>query len=129
MFPFVQSVQVFRRHVEIMHSESPLLVLTMQHRSKVDVVMKYHEAKMSDFTGQLLVDRRSNQFLELVLNDVMGTLTGMVVGYNSTQAVQVSTGGQIRKRLQRRIKVTGIICLQKEVTLTLTAVSKSSQKR
>ncbi len=34
MFPFVDSVNVWRRHVEVTHRESPLMVLTLQHRNK-----------------------------------------------------------------------------------------------
>ena len=33
--PFIQIVKIWRRHVEITHRESPLLILTMQHQSKV----------------------------------------------------------------------------------------------
>ena len=35
MYPFIQSISVWRRHVEITHKESPLIVMTMQHRNKV----------------------------------------------------------------------------------------------
>ena len=35
MYPFIKSTAVWRRQVEITHRESPLIVMTMQHRSKV----------------------------------------------------------------------------------------------
>lgn len=38
MFSFVKSVSIWRRHVEVTHRESPLLVMTMQHRSKASEV-------------------------------------------------------------------------------------------
>ena len=40
MYPFVQSTSVWRRHVEVTHRESPLLVMTMQHRTKVKNCLK-----------------------------------------------------------------------------------------
>ena len=35
MFPFIKKTSIWRRHVEVTHRESPLLVMTMQHRSRV----------------------------------------------------------------------------------------------
>ena len=35
MYPFISGVRIWRRHVELRHGESPLLSLTLQHRSKV----------------------------------------------------------------------------------------------
>jgi hypothetical protein len=35
MFPFIGGVHIWRRHVEVSHRESPLVVLTLQHRHKV----------------------------------------------------------------------------------------------
>lgn len=35
MFPFVEKASIRRRHVEVTHRESPLLVMTMQHRNRV----------------------------------------------------------------------------------------------
>ena len=35
MHSFVKAIKIWRRHVEVSHGESPLLVLTMQHQTKV----------------------------------------------------------------------------------------------
>ena len=35
MHSFVKGIKMWRRHVEVSHGESPLLVLTMQHQTKV----------------------------------------------------------------------------------------------
>ena len=35
MHSFVKAIKMWRRHVEVSHGESPLLVLTMQHQTKV----------------------------------------------------------------------------------------------
>ena len=35
VFPFIRDVRVWRRHTELTHRESPLLTLTLQHRTKV----------------------------------------------------------------------------------------------
>ena len=58
--------------------------------AQVDVVMRYHESHLADFTGYLLVDTNSNQYLNLTLHQFRGTLHGLVIGSNSTQAIQIS---------------------------------------
>lgn len=35
MYSFIKKVSIRQRHVEVTHRESPLLVMTMQHRSRV----------------------------------------------------------------------------------------------
>ena len=104
MYPFIKSTAVWRRHVEITHRESPLIVMTMQHRSKVvkciyenskpnsvilqvDVVMQYHDSALSDFTGLLQIDTHSNAFLNLTLKDVMGSIHGTLTSNNFTQVI------------------------------------------
>jgi hypothetical protein len=56
---------------------------------QVDIVMRYDESRLDDFTGLLLVDSASNRFLNLTLINGRGTIHGMVTGYNSSQAIQV----------------------------------------
>lgn len=40
MYSFVKKASVRRRHVEVTHRESPLLVMTMQHRNKVILIFQ-----------------------------------------------------------------------------------------
>ena len=51
LYPFVSGVRIWRRHVELEHGESPLLSLTLQHRSRVGVVVQYSASHLADFTG------------------------------------------------------------------------------
>ena len=53
LYPFVSGVRIWRRHVEVEHGESPLLALTLQHRSRVGVVVQYSASRLDDFTGLL----------------------------------------------------------------------------
>ena len=39
VYPFIGGVRVWRRHVELTHRESPLLTLTLQHRTKVGYML------------------------------------------------------------------------------------------
>ncbi len=84
LFPFVRSVRVFRRHVEVRHSESPLVSLTLQHRSRVDVVMRFDPSDLRDFDGRLTRDASSNQFLRLTLRGARGTIYGTVSAQSTT---------------------------------------------
>ena len=47
--------------------------------------MKYHESVLEDFSGLLLVDSRSNAFLNLTLVNVMGSVHGTISSINYTQ--------------------------------------------
>ena len=87
-------VRVWRRHAELLHRESPLLTLTLQHRTKVSVVMvigmcmigmnmmvtmmikmtkmiqvgvvvQYSSSQLTDFTGLLFQDSLSHRHLNL----------------------------------------------------------------
>ena len=50
--------------MEVEHGESPLLALTLQHRSRVGVVVQYSASRLEDFTGllyQARIDIPSNK--------------------------------------------------------------------
>ena len=53
LYPFLRGARVWRRHVELEHSESPLLSLTLQHSNRVGVVVQYSASQLLDFTGLL----------------------------------------------------------------------------
>ena len=53
--------------------------------SKVDVVMKYHESVLEDFSGVLIIDSHSNAFLNLTLINTMGSVHGTISTINYTQ--------------------------------------------
>ena len=53
--------------------------------SKVDVVMKYHESVLEDFSGVLMIDSHSNAFLNLTLINTMGSVHGTISTINYTQ--------------------------------------------
>ena len=56
---------------------------------QVDIVMRFDESRLDDFTGFFVVDSASNRFLNLTLINARGTLHGLVTGHNSSQAIQV----------------------------------------
>jgi len=121
MFPFIKKTSIWQRHVEITHRESPLLVMTMQHRSRVDVVMRYHESALEDFSGFLQVDSYSNALLNLTLMDVTGTIHGTISSNNFTQVLQVSVGNQLLSRHEKQLKVVGLLSCNNrgQVTVSL----------
>ncbi|CAB4064408.1 unnamed protein product [Lepeophtheirus salmonis] len=86
MFPFIQSVQVWRRTVEIVHRESPLLV---------GVVMQYHESTLDNFEGYVLLDSHSNQFLCLNMSGARGSIRGTVSSQHSEQQLVISTTSKV----------------------------------
>lgn len=51
--------------------------------------MRYDESSLDDFTGVLVVDSLSNRYLNLTLVNAKGTIHGTVIGFNSSQAIQV----------------------------------------
>eukprot|EP00093_Oithona_nana_P014457 14457.XXX_467503_458791_1 [CDS] Oithona nana genome sequencing. len=120
MYPFIQSTSVWRRHVEVTHRESPLLVMTMQHRTKVDVVMQYHESALADFSGLLQIDMHSNAFLNLTLKEVMGSIHGTLTSNNFTQVLQVSVGGQLHQQVEKRLKVVGLVSCHPSAQISVT---------
>lgn len=87
---------------------------------QVDVVMKYHESKVGEFSGHLVVDTSSNLFLNLTLFDVQGTLHGLVSGFNSTQAIQIHVGEQSRGMVKQRVRLSsGLLCRTGHVSVVL----------
>lgn len=89
VYPFIGGVRVWRRHVELTHRESPLLTLTLQHRTKVGVVVQYSSSHLADFTGLLYQDSLSHHHLNLSLLGAAGTLTGQVMGASHSQAIKI----------------------------------------
>ena len=89
VYPFVSGVRIWRRHVELEHGESPLLSLTLQHRSRVGVVVQYSSSHLADFTGVLYQDMASHLHLNLTLIQASGTITGVISGSgaHATQSV------------------------------------------
>ena len=73
-------VRIWRRHVEVEHGESPLLALTLQHRSRVGVVVQYSASRLQDFTGLLYQDAASHLHLNITLLEAAGTVTGLIAG-------------------------------------------------
>ena len=76
--------------IQVKNSFKPHIKIVMSHVFQVDIVMRYDESRLDDFTGLLIVDASSNRFLNLTLINGRGTIHGMVTGFNSSQAIQVS---------------------------------------
>ena len=52
-YPFISRVRIWRRHVELDHSQSPVVSLTLQHRTRVGVTVQQSPSHISSFTGVL----------------------------------------------------------------------------
>ncbi|TRY75096.1 hypothetical protein TCAL_00601 [Tigriopus californicus] len=118
---FIKEIQVWNRHVEVVHRESPLLVLTLQHQKEVDVLLKTEQSYLFNFEGVLHLDSNSNQFLNLTLYKVRGVIHGQVQGFNSTLAIQITMGSEHVEVSHQRIKTSGLICHRAQVSLSLRA--------
>jgi len=87
VYPFIDDVRVWRRHAELRYKESPLLTLTLQHRTKVGVVVQYSASHLKDFTGLLYQDSNSHLHLNISLMGAAGTITGVVSGSLHSQSI------------------------------------------
>ena len=121
-FPFLTDVHVWRRHVEMEHRESPLLALTLQHRSRVGVVVQYSSSSLSDFTGLLYQDSFSHLHLNLSLIQASGTINGIITGAHSSQSIRLRLSLQ-SSNSTHQVKLTATECLASQVTVTLRPLS------
>ena len=85
LFPFIKNLRVWRRHVEMEHRESPLLSLSLQHRSRVGVVVQSSTSHLANFSGFLYQDQFSHLHLNLSIVNATGTLSGLVSGETASQ--------------------------------------------
>ena len=103
-FKFVSQVRVWRRHVEVEHGESPLVSVTLQHRSKVGVVVQFSGSHLQDFTGLLYQDTHSHLQLNLSLVEAAGTISGQVKGLGGTSQSLLLRLGQQRGNSSHQVK-------------------------
>ena len=73
--------------------------------SKVDVVMKYHESVLEDFSGVLMIDSHSNAFLNLTLINTMGSVHGTISTINYTQVSNKVLKTSVIKNLSESLKM------------------------
>ena len=125
-YPFLADVHVWRRHVEMEHKESPLLAMTLQHRTKVGVTVQYSTSHLADFTGVLYQDTASHTHLNLSLYGAAGTINGIISSYNYSQSFRLRLS-QHPSNLTRHIKLTATECLGNEVTVSLRPLSPKNQ--
>ena len=52
-FPFISGVRVWQRFVELEHSQSPVLSVTLQHRTRVTVRVQQSQSNINNFTAIL----------------------------------------------------------------------------
>ena len=52
-FPFISLVRVWERFVEVEHSQSPVLAVTLQHRTRVTVTVQQSQSNINNFTAIL----------------------------------------------------------------------------
>ncbi|PAV64326.1 hypothetical protein WR25_25393 [Diploscapter pachys] len=83
-FPWIQSARIYdgsRRQAVVTHSQGTNLQITLQLTQEADEagVEFYHNAsKIRDFSGTIIVDSRSNRFLNLTVYGASGKIDGVV---------------------------------------------------
>ena len=122
VYPFIGDIRVWRRHVEMEHKESPLLALTLQHRSKVGVVVQYSSSHLSDFTGLLYQDSFSHLHLNLSLFQASGTITGVISGSRTSQSILLRLPLH-PSNATRQVKLSAIQCRAGQVRVSLRPLS------
>ena len=121
-YSFISDVRVWRRHVELEHGQSPLLSLTLQHRSRVGVVVQYSASSLSDFTGVLYQDAVSNHFLNLTLLEAAGSITGDIIGSESNQTFIIRLAPRVGN-YSHQVSVSPTECSNGQVMVTVRPMS------
>ena len=127
-FTFVSGVRIWRRHIELEHGESPLLSLTLQHRSRVGVVVQYSASHLADFTGVLYQDTASHLHLNLTLIQASGTITGVISGSgaHATQSVLLRLPLQPGNS-SHQVKLSATECRAGQVEVSLKPLSEHNR--
>lgn len=121
--PFVSRLSVHERHVEMYYRDSPLLSLTLQHKTAVDLVMRYHGSQVKDFTGLLYQDKASHLHLNLTLFEASGTLSGSVIGIEEIpQTILIRLPIKVSNS-SHQIKLGAMECLSGQVTVKVRPLS------
>ena len=126
MFPFISGTRIWRRHVELEHGESPLLSLTLQHRSRVGVVVQFSSSHLQDFTGVLYQDSSSHLHLNLSLVEAAGTLTGLITGLAQSQSFLLRLP-LVPGNSSHQVKLTATECREGEVVVSLKPLSRHNK--
>ena len=126
MFPFISGTRIWRRHVELEHGESPLLSLTLQHRSRVGVVVQFSSPYLQDFTGVLYQDSSSHLHLNLSLVEAAGTLTGLITGLAQSQSFLLRLP-LVPGNSSHQVKLTATECREGEVVVSLKPLSRHNK--
>ena len=118
-FRFVSAVRIWQRHVEVEHSESALVSLSLQHRSRVGVVVQFSSSHLQDFTGLLYQDSLSLLHLNLSLVEAGGTLTGEVTGLDQASQSFLVRLGPARGNSSHQVRLGGLECRARTVQVSL----------
>ena len=79
----------------ILSSQSPVLAITLQHRSKVSVTVQESPSSIKNFTAILYQDVSSHFHLNLTLMGGAGTVTGLLTdSQGASQSVSVVVGSR-----------------------------------
>ena len=115
-FPFVSRVRTWRRHVELEHAASPVLALTLQHSSRVGVVVQQSPSVVGGFTGVLYQDSASHAFLNLTIIRGAGTVTGALTGAGGAiQALRLVLGPEVANSSHQVALTPGLVCRDSQV--------------
>ena len=116
--PFIKGVRVWQRHVQLQHRDSPLLSVSLQHRSKVGVLLHQLASTLDSFIGVLYQDSLSHTHLNLTLFGASGTITGVVVGARSSQSIKLRVSGSSLNSTHH-LQLSTIECRAGQIIVTL----------
>ncbi|XGW12759.1 hypothetical protein V3C99_013428 [Haemonchus contortus] len=84
VYPWIQSARVYdgtQRQVIVTHAEGSNLHVTLQVTGEVDghrLVFFHNSSRISDFTGTIIVDSRSNRYFNVTVYGASGKINGAV---------------------------------------------------
>jgi len=127
-FPFISQVHTWHRHVEVDHSQSPVLSLTLQHSSKVGVTVTQSPSHVQSFTGVLYQDRASHYYLNLTITRGVGVVTGAILGAGGSQQSLRLVLGSVMRNSSHQISVNpGVRCDNNKAEIVLRAIDINTE--
>jgi len=127
-FPFISRVHTWHRHVEVDHSQSPVLSLTLQHSSKVGVTVTQSPSHVHSFTGVLYQDIASHYYLNLTIIRGVGVVSGAILGADGSQQPLRLVLGSVMRNSSHQISVNpGVRCDKNQAEIILRAIDISTE--
>nr|CDJ83124.1 CRE-AFF-1 protein [Haemonchus contortus] len=95
VYPWIQSARVYdgtQRQVIVTHAEGSNLHVTLQVTGEVDghrLVFFHNSSRISDFTGTIIVDSRSNRYFNVTVYGASGKINGAVKSSTERDSAEI----------------------------------------